>query len=171
MSLLDTFMSVWGVRRVELKSPLSPSECIERLRDATEGFSFFPGASDRLFKGHVVGRRAWLMRRRVLQNSWAAMAACKVNDDGLMSSIQVKIGVALGVRIFMMYAFGFIALWLAGATFAVATQDEPYIWLMPVFGVVLTVMFVGMTILGRSIASGDEAFLEGSLRSLLQAQA
>ena len=155
MSALDTFMSLWRVRRVEFRSPLPSPECIERIREATEGFSFFPGASDRLFKGHIVGRRAWLMKRRVLQNSWAAMAACKVNDDGLMSRIEVKIGVALGARLFMIFAFGFIALWLAGATFASVThQSEPYIWLMPVFGILFIVLLIGMTMLARSFASG-----------------
>lgn len=168
-NMKSLFLSLWTERRVTLRTRLSVSDCIARLK-ADLGTGLVMGGS-----GPVVGRvrsdHATLKRQIFYGNSLATVVRARCVPDSA-GGVEIRClsngsGFSQG---FMGLWFVFILLWWVGATLAVTTNPMPMGWLFILFPIPMLALGVGFVVFCRYLARDDEAVILRYLRDRLEAQ-
>jgi hypothetical protein len=166
--VLDPFAN----ERVALSTPLSASECSDRLRRSKTSLlapnSWFSLTAKRPVHGRVSADGFALKRHHPLtRESLITQASGRYEERAGATLIRFRIGVSLFDRVVALFMLGLVAL-LTVTTFATASstsggQDR---WM---FGVFPALIFAFVYVVVRAISLDDDAFLYHFLRQTLEA--
>jgi len=164
--LLDPFAN----ERVALSSPLSASECSDRLRRSKISLlapsSWFSLAAKRPVHGRVSADGFALKRRHPLtRESLITQASGRYEERGGATLIRVRIGVSLFDRVSTLVMLGLVALLTVTFAAGSSTSGEDR-WM---FGVFPALIFAFVYVVVRLISLDDDAFLYRFLRQTLEA--
>lgn len=163
------FLSLWTERLTTLRTGLSVSDCVSRLR-AELGAGLVMGGS-----GAVIGRvgsgQATLKRKIFYGNSLATVVRARLvqNREG-GTEIRCLSNGSGYARGFMAMWFTFILLWWVGATITVVFTRDPWGVLFVLFPVPMLAFGVGFVVFCRYLARNDEAVVLDYLRNRLEAR-
>ncbi len=157
--------------RADLSSPLSPEQCIQRLRDACDGPSALFGSREVIgrlgrdsFRGHIrIGYR----------NSFQTYVTAKFLPDGAQTRIRCRFGLHPLVIVFMAIWFG-VVLTASGSIFVVAVVHLIQHTAVGLAGIAVPLLMLafgyGLVRVGRWIARDEQELLTEFLCTTLHAR-
>jgi hypothetical protein len=163
--------------RVELRSPLSPSECVVRLSGAIDSERMAYVSLAGLFgskpvAGYVTESSLRLRRRIYYRNSFQTFLTATLRPDGSGTSISGELGIHPAARWFMMIWFGFVG--VVGGVMVVAslfgtlrTDGSPWVGAAVLPG--MLGFGIAIVQLGRWLARKEGTFLIDFLVQTLEA--
>jgi hypothetical protein len=178
MGLIAVLWSPFRTSRTVLHSPLTPDSCIERVAAQIDGpFAFF---GSRPLTGSVSSLKMSLNKRIWYGNSFRTKLKVILKPTPMGTDLDCRAGLSLWPRIFMGYWFGFLALWLTGALYALwidpyASQDPSVTQyhmriFFPLFAILMAIFGWGFVRFGRYLGRNEEAFLLDFIARITESQ-
>ena len=162
------FKDIWvGSEPVEFISLYSLSESLTRLKAATKSWSLF-NVSEQAAVGRVSETRVSL--RRVIPmmgNSFKPMFVGRFGQANGKVVLTGRFTLGWGVKLFMGYWFGFCAIFVALSL--LAALRKPDAAFMPLAGIGMFALGLGMTRLFFWFSRNDPVWLSDVIRTALQA--
>ena len=157
---------------LELLSPLTPSECLGRLRAVVDPQWKLFGSKPVL--GSVTASRFWGCRRIYYGNSYRTFIFARFLTEPSGSKINIRFGISPFVFLFMCVWFGLGFLVGLGMLYSAISSYShgnapPYTWVFLVFPWAILGAGYGMLRFGRWLARNEKAFLLDFLRKELSA--
>ena len=146
---------LFGSRRTDLRSALTPEQCVERLKGAVDSPWALFGKNE--VAGWVRPAAAWVRKRSFVRNSFRPVLRLTWQADGRYTAIVCRCGMSPWVAGFTGAWLGLLVLLTGLTTLLVFTEGFPA-GTLAAFPILLAFV-VGLVAIGRLIASGEEAFL------------
>lgn len=166
-----------ATQRLELQSPLSPEECIQRLSAAIEPERWLGPLGIRPVVGRICGESIRLRKRLLGRSSFQLLLTATMKPWGGGTAIRGEIAEHPFTRAFVPIWFGILTLmsvflygWVLVSTFTdlvPAGHGDWQVFLGPPIG-----FFMGYSVVrsGRSSARGEAQFLTDFMRETLDAK-
>jgi hypothetical protein len=158
---------------VELRSPLTPDQCLVQLRLATDPYWRIFGSKPVI--GWVRDHKFSGFKRINYRNSWQTHVAALIETGGTGSRITLRFRMHWFVLAFMVFWFSWVIL-IGGAIFISGT--EAYMrgaaskdtWVTVVVPSGMAVFGLALSMFGRWLARNEQAFLLDFIKSNLKAR-
>lgn len=152
----ELFLSAWRVREDVLHTYLRPDDCAARLKSGVDSTWRWRGphpvvgsVRPRSFSLRMREGRGDAAKSFVYVAGFHTVVRGRLHESGSGTRITLKSSTSLGERIFMAYAFGFIALWWGAAIYGVLTKDDPVIKFLVLVPILFVIALAAQTIYGR----------------------
>ncbi|MCA1748705.1 MAG: hypothetical protein ABR601_01475 [Parasphingopyxis sp.] len=155
--------------RVTLRSPYDPQSCVKRIEAHAELSIGKPAG----VVGRIQDGRLLLRMRRPAMNSFAPVLSAKMKPDRGGTIIDGRIGMPRSATGFMVFWFGFLAVFMlfAWGLFSIGA-DGGFWFALPFYAVpiFMAVMGAWMIVAGRRMGRGDRAALLAFLEEAIDAR-
>jgi hypothetical protein len=163
---LGAWTWLFGPRLTNLRSRLTPDQCLARLRGAVDSPWVLFGRSEVV--GWVRPGGAWVRKRSFFRNSFRSWLRLTFQTDSRYTAIACRIGMSAWAIWFTVVWLGFVALLAALMTVLVFTTDVPALALAAFPGLILFAVLLLMV--GRLGSAGDDELLLDWARRTLEAE-
>jgi hypothetical protein len=144
---------------------------VAQLSDLVRGEFFGSAPAGNAVIGTISPHKVALRysRHPITRNSFAPYFIGRFEVTGQGLELKGAFRSSQIVRIIMISALGFMAVWIA-ATTAFALRGPANLWLLPIVGTVLLFFVGGLPIVGRKLADGDEEMISKAITYALNSR-